>query len=741
MTLNNIRLQSACKTALGVVIVYGIALQLNWPKPNWAAMTVVMLAQTPHLGTLLENGIFRVLGTIAGAATGLIIAASFLQDRLWFIIIMSLVITICLYAMQNNRRPFTWFASALTALLVALSTQQNPNNGYSIALFRLSEVSLGVLVSLLLNSLLWPRPAGKIFKAQLVQTMTYCHDLFTYKMHLLCDTDNRNFSGFLIEKKLFATVTQLRQTFNAALFDTTAIRRFQHNYQLLIDHLIRLGGMTIALGEAIKTTQTNPISALTESERQTLKDTMSITARLLSELPQALDEPTAGHYPDAFIEDLKTVRNTLRSLARSPALNHHDPLEVAVFHAMLDKLRTLTEHLFHIRQTLIKLENTPIKAAVSSDMPTPPLMTRLRCNLPKALMAGTAFAGVMILWILTDWPGIIPAGAMFAVLIVTLSITIPFPWAPRRILFGTSLGALLALSLHFWVLPSLDSFVALSLLLFPLFMTLSYLSTNPNPAIGFLFSFATIVTTVMLGVQTTPNYQGINAIHGCLGILGGLGVGLLVISLFARQTPEQKFQHHAALFFQRGTILLQTLMEKPLWRPSLRHVFMPLRRAMVMELLECQKLAGQLNYQHFPENNRQNVEQLLDSMTALLFRLAALVMVRRDFDKYPDIAPPRELRRRVRRCLRDAFADLYNALEYHHPPPPPPNLSSLTQALLSHVDGIMPLRYHQDIEVRRTVVNVLIATGYYQALREALCDCHQQLRQLDWKAWEQEYFA
>ena len=59
------RFKAAIKTALAVVLAYGVALSMNWEKPYWAAFTVAFCGLST-VGESLNKGLMRLSGTFFG---------------------------------------------------------------------------------------------------------------------------------------------------------------------------------------------------------------------------------------------------------------------------------------------------------------------------------------------------------------------------------------------------------------------------------------------------------------------------------------------------------------------------------------------------------------------------------------------------------------------------------------------------------------------------------------------------
>jgi len=66
MTLSP-RFKEAFKTALAMVLAYGIALSMDWEKPMWAAFAIAAVSFAT-VGQSIHKGALRMLGTLAAAA-------------------------------------------------------------------------------------------------------------------------------------------------------------------------------------------------------------------------------------------------------------------------------------------------------------------------------------------------------------------------------------------------------------------------------------------------------------------------------------------------------------------------------------------------------------------------------------------------------------------------------------------------------------------------------------------------
>src|SRR5215467_1007543 len=88
------RVKTATKTALAVVLAYGVALSMDWEKPYWAAFTVAFCSLST-VGESLNKGLLRLSGTLLGGVAAITLLALFPQDRWLFLIGMSIFTGFC----------------------------------------------------------------------------------------------------------------------------------------------------------------------------------------------------------------------------------------------------------------------------------------------------------------------------------------------------------------------------------------------------------------------------------------------------------------------------------------------------------------------------------------------------------------------------------------------------------------------------------------------------------------------
>jgi uncharacterized membrane protein YccC len=138
-------IRAGLRIGLALVLAYAIALAMDWEKPLWAGISVVVLAVAP-VEAALEKAWLRVLGSLAGAFMAFCFVAWFPQERWWFLISLSLWVGLCGFFMRRSPHPYAWNVAGFVAAIIAIGA--GPPDGaqfFSTAMERLQETGCGIL--------------------------------------------------------------------------------------------------------------------------------------------------------------------------------------------------------------------------------------------------------------------------------------------------------------------------------------------------------------------------------------------------------------------------------------------------------------------------------------------------------------------------------------------------------------------------------------------------------------------
>jgi uncharacterized membrane protein YccC len=160
----------ALRTGVAGVTALAIAYWLEMQDPQWAILTVYLLAQ-PTAGGALAKSAYRIAGTIAGAFAGLVILAFYAQSPIPLVGSVALWLGGCFYlgARLRNYVSYGFMLSGYTALLVALEGASDPIEAWSIAADRTGEIVIGIVCATAVTVLVMPRYAGLVLREQMAR--------------------------------------------------------------------------------------------------------------------------------------------------------------------------------------------------------------------------------------------------------------------------------------------------------------------------------------------------------------------------------------------------------------------------------------------------------------------------------------------------------------------------------------------------------------------------------------------
>lgn len=150
-----VKFRFATKTALSLTLAYLLPMAMGWPQPQTAATTVMLIAATGMVSESLQKGVLRVLGTVVGAVIGLSLIALFPQDRMLYLLAVSVVVSGIIYLYNAYQGDSTLFMLAAVVTLMIFNGG-DAEGAFLYGVDRAFMTVFGVLVYTVIASLLWP---------------------------------------------------------------------------------------------------------------------------------------------------------------------------------------------------------------------------------------------------------------------------------------------------------------------------------------------------------------------------------------------------------------------------------------------------------------------------------------------------------------------------------------------------------------------------------------------------------
>jgi len=149
------KLKFSIKVSLSMVLAYLIPISQGWAQPSTAAITVMLIAAMGSVSESVLKGAMRVVGTIIGAIVGMTLIGLFPQDRISYLISLSIVVAIPLYLVRAYKGdPSIFMLTAVTMLMVFKNGEVD--DVFIYGLDKTYMTVFGIMVYTAVGVFLWP---------------------------------------------------------------------------------------------------------------------------------------------------------------------------------------------------------------------------------------------------------------------------------------------------------------------------------------------------------------------------------------------------------------------------------------------------------------------------------------------------------------------------------------------------------------------------------------------------------
>ena len=162
----------AAKSFSAAMLAYYLALSIGLQRPSWAIITVYIVSQT-SAGASLSRSVYRLVGTVVGAAATVIIVPTFVNQPILCSVVLALWIagSLCLSLLERTPRGYAFLLAGYTASLIGFPAVSAPGTIFDLAVTRVEEIAIGILCAGLIHRFVLPvRIAGR-FNSTLAQTL------------------------------------------------------------------------------------------------------------------------------------------------------------------------------------------------------------------------------------------------------------------------------------------------------------------------------------------------------------------------------------------------------------------------------------------------------------------------------------------------------------------------------------------------------------------------------------------
>ncbi|WP_285375474.1 FUSC family protein [Pseudomonas sp. lyk4-TYG-107] len=474
------------KVLLAAFLTLWLAMRLELPQPRTAMITVFIVMQ-PQSGQVFAKSFYRFLGTLAGSAMMVTLIALFAQNTELFLGSLAIWVGICSAgaARCRNFRAYGFVLAGYTAAMVGLPALAHPDGAFMAAVWRVLEISLGILCSTVVSAAILPQTASAAMRNALYQR---------FGVFALFVTDglrgrNKAESFEASNVRFIAEAVGLEGLRSVTVFEDPHMRRRNGRLSRLNSEFMGITTRFNALHQLLERLRVNDEEHVVAAIRPGLQDLAEVLDGFSG---RALTSPDAARLATAlatYKEGLPTRVRTLRGIFQETGPSEAEQLD---FHTAYELLYRFVDDLHSYAQTHASLADHRHERERWDEPFTP------QTNWWAAAASGIRASFILIVlgsyWVATAWPS---GATMTLIAAATVGLSAATP-NPKRMAFqmacGTFLGAVIGFVEMFFIFPWIDGFPLLCVMLAPVIVLGSFLASRPKYAgvgLGLLIFFST----------------------------------------------------------------------------------------------------------------------------------------------------------------------------------------------------------------------------------------------------------
>lgn len=489
----------ALKTFLGAMAALALAFWLGLDNPYWAMATAYIVAQ-PLTGATRSKALYRFCGTFAGGVAAVVIVPNLVDAPVLLSLAMASWIGLCLYLslLDRSARAYLFMLAGYSAGIIGFPTIAEPGRIFHVAVTRVEEISLGIVCTSVFGTVLFPRPLGPVLSARIIAWMQPAVEWISAALA----GQEEDETARMNRRRMAAEAVDIGMMTTQLGFDTSHL-------QGAVRHITRLRLYVLSLMPVI--------SSIGDRVLQ-LRRAGGVTPRL-----QKLLDDTGEWIRNGYNAPLSVPDRLLREIAAQEREGEDQVCWEGVLRATLlarlNELVSMVRHARLIRHNVLEDdEAAEIPAEDPASLAVPRQARDHVMALFSAFAAGLALLVVCVFWFYSAWS--YGAGAA---LIATIACSFyaaqddPAPAIAMMIrnAFISLIGAGFYL---FVILPRVETFAELMLVLLPAGMVIGILVSRP----------ATFGTGMVLGAFGATNLALDNDYSGNFANFVNSGIALLL---------------------------------------------------------------------------------------------------------------------------------------------------------------------------------------------------------------------
>lgn len=525
----------ASRLAVAAIAALAIAYWLQLQDPQWAIVTVYVLAQ-PITGAALAKGVYRVAGTLIGGAAGLLIIAVFSQAPVPLIGTIALWLGFCFYvgAQMRNFTAYGFLIAGYTTALVGLEGAFNPTGAWQIALDRIAEIVIGIVCVTAVSLLFFPRYAGVVLREQLVSLF---RGLCRYgAVALRPATPFATFAA--LRREMVAEVVTFDALRSYTMFEAPDMRADDVALRRIVQEFLSVLAIARGLYMRIENFQIEGARFVTDR----LQPVMEKTAAMLDDIA---DEMEAFADPDSVNSQLHAARASIdAATAELEAMAGRAPFE-----PLADGLLILsrTKNLLHDLSIVAVSKMAAVSNKPNQGNQPISRQTGMRVEaLLQAIRSALVLVLTCIFWAATEWTeGFSAVVGVVIILFVAVNQDRPEKLGFAFLLWSAA-GMFAAYFAMIFVLPHIQGYEMLALFLFAALLPAGLMAgTSQYARQGLAFG---VFFSAEIGTGNVFQPDELAFFNSVLAQLLGMAACVMLLNLFPVNSLKSRGQSWSFVF-------------------------------------------------------------------------------------------------------------------------------------------------------------------------------------------------
>lgn len=466
----------ALKTFAGAMAALALAFWLGLDNPYWAMATAYIVAQ-PLTGAMRSKALYRFIGTITGGVASVLLVPNLVDAPVLLSLAIACWIGLCLYLslLDRSARAYLFMLAGYSAGIIGFPAIATPGDIFHVAITRVEEISIGLVCTSVFGTVLFPRPLGPVLAARITAWMKPCVEWLSAALAGRPEDDEAKAN----RRRMAAEAADISMMTSQLAFDTSHLHGATRHVVRLRLYVLSLMPIISSIGDRVG--QLKTLNGVTPRLQKLLDDCTIWIRHGYNDPPEV---------PDALLAEIHAQeRDGEAELSWAGILR-------TTLLARLNELVSLVRHARLIRHHVIDDEAEPeIPDTEPRILAAPHQVRDHGMALLSAFAAGLTLLLVSAFWIFTGWS--YGAGAaLVAAIACSFFAAQDDPALAIQLMIRNCFMVILASGFYvFVVLPRVETFVELMLVLLPACLAVGILVSRP----------ATFGTGMVLGAFGSTN--------------------------------------------------------------------------------------------------------------------------------------------------------------------------------------------------------------------------------------------